>query len=139
MQERQPADPCAAVEDDQEPELFFNEQEVLSGADADQRAAMLQHFDSLLQEPGPDPVDQVGQLAHLQGSAQKGAVLQLAVVPAPLASSSPAKCACIRILLPWSYTVPSAHPDRPGMHCTVQSRLLRARPCAADHRGPCPL
>ena len=39
--------------------MFFNQAEVLSGAGADERAAMLQHFDSLLQEPGPDQVDQV--------------------------------------------------------------------------------
>ena len=53
---------CAG--DDQEPELFFDEQEILAGAGSEQRAAMLQHFDNLLTEPGGDQVDQVGARLH---------------------------------------------------------------------------
>ena len=45
--------------EDPEPELFFDQQEVLSGAGADARAAMLEHFDTLLDEPDSDQVEEV--------------------------------------------------------------------------------
>jgi hypothetical protein len=40
-------------------ELFFDEQEVLAGAGADQRAAMLNHYDNLLDMPAADTLDEV--------------------------------------------------------------------------------
>ena len=48
---------CAG--DDAEPELFFDQAEVLSGADAGARAAMLDHLDGLLVEPDSDQVEEV--------------------------------------------------------------------------------
>ncbi|KAK9794671.1 hypothetical protein WJX73_005045 [Symbiochloris irregularis] len=49
---------CAALnpdpgqeEDEEDGEFFYDQDEVLTGADADSRAALLNHFDSLLQTP----------------------------------------------------------------------------------------
>jgi hypothetical protein len=43
-------------------ELFFDEEEVLAGAGADQRAVMLNHYDNLLDMPAADTLDEVPSL-----------------------------------------------------------------------------
>ncbi len=45
--------------DDEDAEFFYDEDEVLAGAGGDSRAAMLDHYDSLLQMPRADDLDEV--------------------------------------------------------------------------------
>ncbi len=45
--------------DDEDAEFFYDEDEVLAGADSGSRAAMLDHYDSLLQMPRADDLDEV--------------------------------------------------------------------------------
>ena len=53
-----PEDPLAA-EDEEDAEFFYDEEEVLAGADPAERAAMLDHYDSLLHMPRADDLDEV--------------------------------------------------------------------------------
>ncbi|CAL8464249.1 g3784 [Coccomyxa elongata] len=57
---------CAALNpdpgqegDDEDAEFFYDEEEVLAGADDGSRAAMLDHYDSLLQMPRADDLDEL--------------------------------------------------------------------------------
>ena len=45
--------------DNEDAEFFYDEEEVLAGADSGSRAAMLDHYDSLLQMPRADDLDEV--------------------------------------------------------------------------------
>ena len=55
---------CAAMNpdsdvDDDEGEFFYNEDEVMAGVDPERREAMLDHFDSLLEPPPGDDLQEV--------------------------------------------------------------------------------
>lgn len=54
---------AAFVGDEEDAEFFYNEEEVLAGAGGDARAAMLDHYDSLLQLPSADDLDEVQPIA----------------------------------------------------------------------------
>ena len=71
------------VGEDPEPELFFDQQEVLSGAGADARAAMLDHFDALLDEPDSDQVEEVRTCCHSSTRPHLGPAYSPALCPAP--------------------------------------------------------
>lgn len=45
--------------DDEDAEFFYDEDEVVAGADSASRAAMLDHYDSLLQMPRAADLDEV--------------------------------------------------------------------------------
>ena len=47
------------AEDEEEGDFFYDEDEVLAGADGETRAAMLDHYDSLLTMPRADELDEV--------------------------------------------------------------------------------
>ena len=47
------------VEDDEEGDFFYDEEEVLAGAGGQARADMLDHYDSLLNMPRADQLDEV--------------------------------------------------------------------------------
>ena len=55
------ADVCVPrrSEDEEEGDFFYDEEEVLAGADGEARAAMLDHYDSLLDMPRADQLDEV--------------------------------------------------------------------------------
>ena len=51
------------AEDEEDAEFYYDEEEVLAGADPEERAAMLDHYDSLLHMPRADDLDEVHSLA----------------------------------------------------------------------------
>jgi hypothetical protein len=54
------------AEDDEEGDFFYDEEEVLAGAGGQARAAMLDHYDSLLDMPRADQLDEVLSSPHLR-------------------------------------------------------------------------
>ena len=48
----------ASAEDEEDADFYYNEEEVLGGAQGEERAAMLDHYDSLLQMPRAAELDQ---------------------------------------------------------------------------------
>lgn len=50
---------CCRADDEEDAEFYYNEEEVLAGAQGEQRAAMLDHYDSLLQMPRAAELDEV--------------------------------------------------------------------------------
>ena len=50
---------CCHTDDEEDAEFYYNEEEVLAGAQGEQRAAMLDHYDSLLQMPRAAELDEV--------------------------------------------------------------------------------
>lgn len=51
--------PYVPAEDEEEGEFYYDEDEVVAGADGASRAALLDHFDSLLQMPQSADVTEV--------------------------------------------------------------------------------
>lgn len=73
-----------SADDDEDAEFFYDEEEVLAGAegDASARAAMLDHYDSLLQMPRADELDEVGaSLPSLQILPHTTDALHIAEMP----------------------------------------------------------
>lgn len=54
------------VHADDEGDFFYNEDEVMAGADPEQREAMLAHYDSILRGPDEEELDEVSR--HATGS-----------------------------------------------------------------------
>lgn len=50
---------CGHADDEEDAEFYYNEEEVLAGAQGQERAAMLDHYDSLLEMPRAAELDEV--------------------------------------------------------------------------------
>jgi hypothetical protein len=61
------------ADDDEDAEFYYDEEEVLAGAGCEDgaRAAMLDHYDSLLQMPRADEFDEVRNLSHRPGRCRQ--------------------------------------------------------------------